>query len=372
MKLKNALVCFLVCLSFLVPPALVVVAEILGGNSYEDISKYPFPRNDGPLRFHVIGNLGGINQKNIGNNTQPVNEIAKMMQTQAKTKPISFIISTGNNVYPTMTNNFDPILYNLMYEVFDIEELKGKPWYLSLGTDDCQNISSYEIDAHKLYPMWNMPNNYYNLTFDIGQGKGVALTFLDSCILEQDTHEKFLEQENWLITVLKDQQEDSNIIWKIVVVNIPIWSAGMMQGDNESLKKKLYPLLYEYKVDAVFVGKGKLMQHFVSRYENGKAQEYEVLQEGDYECNNDIFDLYGQESDWIQGQGLHEILQGAGGRDLDLTCWNKTTSMADLVFSWNKYGFSEVYIDTEKFQVNYFVIGQTQPIYSVRVFNKYY
>ncbi|OMJ67266.1 hypothetical protein SteCoe_35624 [Stentor coeruleus] len=220
--------------------------------------------------------------------------------------------------------------------------------------------------------MWNMPNKYYNLTFDIGQGKKAIMIFLDSCILDKNTEESFLEQEKWLKIVLENHENDLNVVWKMVVVNIPIWSAGMIQGDNEELKKNIYPILYEYKVDVVFVGKGNLMQHFVSRYENGKAQEYKILPEGNYQCNNDIFDLYGQASDWIQGQGLHEVLQGAGGRDLEFTCWNKTTSMADLVFSLNKYGFSEVYIDTEKLQVNYFVLGQTQAIYSARIFKFYY
>eukprot|EP00358_Blepharisma_japonicum_P003908 CAMPEP_0202955086 /NCGR_PEP_ID=MMETSP1395-20130829/51463_1 /ASSEMBLY_ACC=CAM_ASM_000871 /TAXON_ID=5961 /ORGANISM="Blepharisma japonicum, Strain Stock R1072" /LENGTH=63 /DNA_ID=CAMNT_0049671265 /DNA_START=774 /DNA_END=961 /DNA_ORIENTATION=+ len=60
--------------------------------------------------------------------------------------------------------------------------------------------------------------------------------------------------------------------------------------------------------------------------------DYEPLPNSTFNCSKEEFVPYNRESFWIKGQGLHEIVQGAGGAELYELCPNKTTEMADLVY----------------------------------------
>ncbi|OMJ69337.1 hypothetical protein SteCoe_32963 [Stentor coeruleus] len=367
MKVREGLMLFLLFIILLVPPIIVIIAEVSQDNSYSDIKKYPLAKNSGPIRFHLIGDFGDLEAPKT-NNSEPVELVSQTMENQAKQRPISFIISAGDNVYPHSASNFDQTLFKLMYKTFDIQQLKGKPWFAVLGNHDCVVDSEFEINADELYPMWNMPTHYYNFSINIGNEKLVGLTFLDGCILLGNDQKKIDEQYQWLKQVLSDQENDSNTIWKIVTVHMPMWSPGEYHGDNEVLKLYLYPILFQYNVDLVLTGHEHLMAHYVSLNVNGKPQTYEPLPSQNYSCTSDEIVFYNDASDWIQGEAMHEVVQGAGGRELYKVCPEKVTSMADLLYAWSNYGFTEIYVDTEKIHIYYFVAGNELPSYTVRIF----
>lgn len=367
MKVREGWILFLLFLILLVPPIIVIIAEVSQDNSFSDVKKYKLPNSSGPIRFHLIGDFGQLHTQKI-NNSEPVSYVAESMKNQAKQRPIDFIISSGDNVYPEATSNFDQNFYKLMYDVFDIQQLKGKPWYAVLGNHDCVKNPEYEINADELYPMWNMGSHYYNFSIDIGSGKYAGFTFLDGCILVGSDQKKIDEQYEWLKNVLSNQKNNSNIIWKVVTIHMPMWSPGEYHGDNEVLKQNLYPILFEYNVDLVLTGHEHIMAHLASLNINGKPQTYVPLPHQNYSCTADEISFYNSASDWIQGQAMHEVVQGAGGQDLYDSCPNKVTSMADLLYAWSNYGFTEIYIDPEKLHIYYFTIGNELPSYTVRIF----
>jgi hypothetical protein len=369
MKAKEGWILLFLFLTLLVPPLVVIIGEVSGPTSYSTLDKYALNSVPGPIRFHLIGDFGDLKSTTPVNNSEPVKVVSEAMQKQAAMRPIDFIISAGDNSYPHAYANFDQTIYELMYKTFNVDSLSARPWYAVLGNHDCVQNPEYEINANELYPMWNMPSNYYNFTVDIGNSSLVGFTFLDGCILLGGDVQEIAKQYDWLKGVLSEQASDSSVVWKVVTVHMPMWSPGDGHGDNEPLKKSLYPILAQYKVDLVLTGHEHVMAHYISFYENGQPQPYVPLPNVNYTCNTNLLENYGPATDWLQGQGMHEVLQGAGGRELYNVCPNKTTSMANLLYAWAEFGFCELYIDTERIQIDYFSISQDSPVFTVRIYS---
>lgn len=152
---------------------------------------------------------------------------------------------------------------------------------------------------------------------------------------------------------------------------MPPFSAGSDHGDNEPMKKYILPLLYKYKVDILMTGHEHVQQYFVSRYDNGSPPQYQILPENiTYECSKEEYVPYNRYSDWVKGQALHEISQGAGGREIMEMCPNKTTQMADLIYGNSQYGFNEIYIESSFIRVDYFSINDALPVYTLKIYDK--
>lgn len=370
MRLKEGWVLFFVFLTLMVPTLIVIVGEVTQDVSYSDIKKFELSKTSAPLRFYVIGDFGDLDSTEPINNTEPVVLVSQSMQKHALVRPVSFILSVGDNSYPHAYSNFDQVIYKLMYHVFDIEGLKAKPWYLVLGNHDCMVNCDFEINSNRIYPMWNMPSNYYNFTVNIDAGYKVGFTFLDGVILIGNNPNAIGEQYAWLHNVLNDQMNDTKVLWKVVTIHMPMWSPGQYHGDDETLKQSLYPILYKYKVDVVLAGHEHVMAHYASRIINNKPQAFIPLPNATFDCNLEEFAPYGTSSSWTQGEAMHEVLQGASGRELYETCPNKTTDMADLLFGFSTFGYSEIYIDHTVFSIDYYNLTVSKPLFSVRIKSK--
>jgi Calcineurin-like phosphoesterase len=374
MRVKEGSILFLFFILVLTPLLIVIIAEVSQDNSYENITRYPIELASSPLRFHVIGDFGDLAADDPINNTDPVIFVSDIMQRNAKERPISMIISVGDNTYNHAYAYFDQTAYNLMYNVFDKPTLQGKPWYLVLGNHDCEIDPMFEVEATKLYPMWNMPARYYNFSYPIDSGYYIGLTFLDGCILTNDPENSdntdlSEAQYAWLRQVLSDQNNDPSILWKFVTVHMPLWSPGNGHGDSETLKQLLYPILYEYNVDLVLCGHEHIMAHYASMNANG-PQPYVPLPNINYTYSMDEYLPYNRASDWIQGQAIHEVLQGAGGRDLYQVCPYQTTAMADLLWTNPTFGFTEMYVDSSIIVIQYYNLTEPLPLYTVRINSK--
>ena len=368
MKIREGWALLIIFFILLIAPIIVIIGEVSDDHSYDSIHKYPRSKSAAPIRFHLIGDFGDLQSTDPINNTEPVKLVSDIMREQSLQRPISFIISAGDNSYPHSYANFDQTIYKLMYDTFDVDGLKGKPWYLVLGNHDCVVTPDYELHSNKLYPMWNMPSSYYNFSIPIDTGS-VGFSFLDGCILLGDDQKEISKQYSWLRQVLSDQANDSSIVWKVVTVHMPLWSSGQYHGDNEPLKISLYPLLFEYGVDLVLSGHEHVMSHFASRIIDGKPQPYVPLPDLNYSCDNNEYVPYNRASDWFKGEAIHEVVQGAGGRELYEFCPSKTTEMADLLYGYSSYGFTEIYIDHSVITIDYFNLTVPEPVFTIRILN---
>ena len=183
MRVKEGWVLFWLFIGLLVAPIIVIVCELSLPSDYSHIKKYQMSSHASPLRFHLIGDFGDLDTTTPINNTEPVIVVAEVMQAKSLIRPISMIVSVGDNLYPDAYSEFQQTLFELMYKTFNIKGLKGKPWYLVLGNHDVAISSDYEIDADSLYPMWNLPDHNFTLNIALSDKYQVGFTFIDANIL---------------------------------------------------------------------------------------------------------------------------------------------------------------------------------------------
>ncbi|OMJ77890.1 hypothetical protein SteCoe_22408 [Stentor coeruleus] len=366
MRVKEQIIILKIFIAISIPFIAVIIAQLCTNTSYTEISKLSFENEHNPLRLHIIGDFGELHPNTTYNSTLPVKLVAHLMDHRAKVYPISFIISLGDNFYPNLSSVFDPMAHTIMNEIFDLESIKIKPWYLILGNHDYQVDPYDQIEMNKLYAMWNLPDYYYNKTLKIDNGFFVSFIFLDGVVLEGSASERKTKHYEWLEKILEDQAQDPTIKWKFVVNHMAFFSSSTGHADSEPLKQELFPLLYKYKIDIYFAGHSHVMSHFVTEYSSVEPN-YTALGKGNYDCSFSTYTPYGTSTNYNKGFAMHEVVQGCGGGDLNLMCTNKTTSMANLIFNSATYGYSELYISSQMVQVSYFNIFNSEPIYSFEI-----
>ena len=222
-----------------------------GGNGY-----------GGTLSFIVIGDWGmhaGRGQRRVA---------AAMDALAAKTR-IDFIISTGDNFYPSgVSSTDDPLWSRTFEEVYDLPHLKTLPWYVTLGNHDYLGDIHAEIEYGRDHPRWHLPDTYYQHTF-FSNPPLAQFFFLDtnafinfyharpgrySHINDQDP----AAQLRWL----RGQLQHSAAVWKIAVGHHPVYSSGRRHGDTKKLKKILPPLFAEFGVQAYFSGHDHDLEYY--------------------------------------------------------------------------------------------------------------
>lgn len=133
--------------------AFVLILQVTADDSRDDIAKYDLIQGD-YLRFHVVGDYGELRESyKLKDGTWPVEHVADSMRTVAQSKPISMVISCGDNMYNLPNGSFDDRQFRLMHDIFDKGSLAMKPWYLVLGNHDCYSKLDDSLDLHQLYPM---------------------------------------------------------------------------------------------------------------------------------------------------------------------------------------------------------------------------
>lgn len=337
-----------------------------------------------PLRFHLVGDYGQlVNTSDTLSLTAvpiPVEIVAQQMSNRSLVFPIDFITTTGDNVYPNgMKDIFDATQYDLMYHVFDKPGLVGRPWYPVLGNHDCENTPPM-LQITDSYPMWNMPSDYYNLTVELDNNATAVLVFLNGCTLACEilpgqgpliycdyhfNEEEIDAQYAWLERVLQDAN-DMKAAWIMVFIHMPPFSAGSGSGDDEALKLRFYPLLEHYNVNFLFAGHEHLAEYMFAPW----GQTYIPAPTSYGNCTG-YENYYGfHQSDITVSKslpGLHEIILGSSGHELDQLCPNRTTSMAELIYGTTTWGYVEVTMSSSTVEVNYLIIEQPNPVFTLTV-----
>ncbi|MBC8109597.1 MAG: metallophosphoesterase [Verrucomicrobia bacterium] len=227
-----------------------IVEKHMVGKKIEGLVK----ENEG-LRMLIVGDWG----KNGQSGQQ---DVADWMGVAAAQIGARFVISTGDNFYPTgVASTDDPQWWFSFENVYRSHSL-NVPWYAVLGNHDYNGNTKAQIDYGKKSMRWKMPAPYYTMA----QGN-VRFVFIDTCpfvkgyqnnrksypdLAAQDT----TRQLQWIDSVLANSRET----WKIVVGHHPVYSIGD-HGNQHELHTQFKPILEKYKVQAYFCGHDHNLQY---------------------------------------------------------------------------------------------------------------
>jgi 3',5'-cyclic AMP phosphodiesterase CpdA len=197
------------------------------------ISVSPLP--EGGVRFVVIGDFG--------TGGGPQRAVAASMCDFHDQAPFDFVVTTGDNVYPTgnpgdFGDHFkDP--YECLAE-------RGVRWHTVLGNHDVLTAGGvFEIRD----PAFGMPDRYYS--WQLGP---VQFTMLDSNNLDA-------VQLEWMRAQLERAHAAP---WSVVVFHHAVFSGGARYGSNPSLNGLLGETFAQSGVDLVLNGH----EHLYSRAED--------------------------------------------------------------------------------------------------------
>lgn len=194
-------------------------------------------------------------------------EVADQLGKASVSVDASFIISTGDNLYPDGVASTDDPLWNKSYEDIYHQFSLQKPWYVVLGNHDYITNPQAEVDYTKKSARWHMPQRYYSLKVPIknGGGKQILFVFLDTSPLIDKYYADASYENNvktqdtaaqmaWLKNTLSDA--DASIRWRFVVGHHPLFTSGKRIRSPETiqLRKRMKSIFDTYKVDAYICG----------------------------------------------------------------------------------------------------------------------
>ena len=224
-------------------------------------------RKDSVLNFIVMGDWGR-------NGADHQKEVARQMDITATVYNTQFIISTGDNFYPSgVISEWDPLWRYSFEDIYTGFHLQWD-WYPVLGNHDYKSNPDAQIKYSKISRRWQMPARYYAKKFYINADttQTVLVAFIDTNPLiplfyknreygpnvrSQDS----TKQKKWLEKTLSDPSP--NFKWKIVVGHHPMYSGGGRTEtyDTKAIRHSLGPLFEKYGVDVYLSGHEHSLQY---------------------------------------------------------------------------------------------------------------
>lgn len=213
----------------------------------------------GSLNFLVLGDFGR-------NGEYHQKDVALQMSKAAATIDSEFVISVGDNFYPSGVQSTQDPQWQASFEDIYFNYHLQTPWYVALGNHDYYGNIQAQMDYSKISRRWNLPSTYYKETVKLKDGSKALLVFIDTNpfvktyyskgkkiednIKKQDT----IAQKKWLVETL--QGADPSIKWKIVVGHHPMYSGGKRKEspDTKDIEATFAPIFDQYKVDAYLCG----------------------------------------------------------------------------------------------------------------------
>lgn len=209
------------------------------------------------LSFCVIGDWG-----RYGEYVQKT--VAEQLSAAVVGVDASFIISTGDNFYPSgVASEFDPAWKYSFEDVYHSYPTHIT-WYPVLGNHDYKTNADAEIAYSKLSARWYMPARYFSVKKWIDEEDStstIEFFFIDTNPFQSNYYKEHdyktqvasqdtTAQKHWLDSAL----EHSTATWKFVVGHHPFYSAGKRHNKTNDMVRSLQPLLEKHKVDAYFCG----------------------------------------------------------------------------------------------------------------------
>ncbi|WP_442589313.1 purple acid phosphatase family protein [Pedobacter sp. AW31-3R] len=250
----------------------------------EDISPRSELNDDYPVHFLAIGDWGR-------NGADHQLQVARQMGKWATENPNDFIVSLGDNFYPSgVTSEHDP-LWHYSYENVYTEFALQWDWYPILGNHDYKSDPDAQVRYSNISRRWKMPARYYSKEVSLKgkDGGKMLMVFIDTNPMipefyqnsEYGPHvagqqpEKQLE---WLNETLANASAD--VRWKVVIGHHPIYTVGprIKNYDTLAVRKVLQDVFEKHKVDVYLSGHDHSQQHlkpegFTHQFISGSGSE---------------------------------------------------------------------------------------------------
>jgi 3',5'-cyclic AMP phosphodiesterase CpdA len=219
------------------------------------------------LRFIAFGDWGR-------NGEYRQKEVAAMLGKVAKDFKPSFIVSTGDNIYPSGVRSVQDHNWIASFEDIYTAHSLQTDWYVVLGNHDYKGNVQAEVDYTNIDRRWNMPARYYykKIAINDDSTQVVLLVFLDTTPLigqyyssadhsENVRSQDTAAQRKWLETVLGDRSP--SIKWRFVFGHHPLYTGGgrINSPDTKQLNDLLRPIFDKYHVDGYICGHEHSLQY---------------------------------------------------------------------------------------------------------------
>jgi tartrate-resistant acid phosphatase type 5 len=226
--------------------------------------------NHEALNFIVMGDWGR-------NGADHQKQVADQMGKSAEELSVDFIISTGDNFYPSgVRSEFDPLWKYSFEDIYTAFSLQWD-WYPVLGNHDYKSNPDAQVAYTKISRRWIMPSRYYEKRFPINGDttNQVLIAFIDTNPLIKEFYsnseygpnvksQDTTAQKKWLDKVLSNPSP--NIKWKIVVGHHPLYTGSDKRKnsyDTRAVRGSLKNVLAKHRVHAYIAGHEHSLQHIV-------------------------------------------------------------------------------------------------------------
>jgi tartrate-resistant acid phosphatase type 5 len=233
-------------------------------------------KKDKGLNFIAMGDWGR-------NGADHQKQVAEQMGKTAEEIKAQFIISTGDNFYPSgVISEHDPLFKYSFEDIYTAFPLQWD-WYPILGNHDYKSNPDAQIAYSKISRRWKMPARFYSKKIAINgdASQQVLIVFMDTNPLIPEFYKNAeygpnvrnadsTAQKKWLNKVLSDPSK--NIKWKIVVGHHPMYTGGTRTEnyDTKAIRSTLKPVLDKHAVDVYLSGHEHNLQHLSV----GKTQHF--------------------------------------------------------------------------------------------------
>src|SRR5688500_14077338 len=210
---------------------------------------------DSSIHFLVVGDWGRMG-------SLPQRKVADAMASAGRQLGISFIITTGDNFYPSGVSDVKDSQWIYSFEkVYEAPSLQCR-WMAVLGNHDYWANPQAQVDYTFKSKRWFMPARYYDTIIAIGKDS-ILLIFLDTEPMERQIRgiptdsNKYLtgyvdEQLSWLKKII----DGSSSKCKIVVGHHPLHTGGSRRHNRrvKKLRNLLQPVLSDNNVNFYLSG----------------------------------------------------------------------------------------------------------------------
>ncbi|MFW0717961.1 purple acid phosphatase family protein [Pedobacter sp. N23S346] len=219
------------------------------------------------LNFIAMGDWGR-------NGADHQKQVAKQMGLTATEVKAQFIISTGDNFYPSGVISPQDPSFKYSYEDIYTDFSLQWDWYVVLGNHDYKSNPDAQVAYSKISRRWKMPARYFAKKFPINGdlNNQVLIAFIDTNPLIPEFYKNAeygpnvkgqdtTAQKRWLVKTLDDK--DPSVKWKIVVGHHPMYTGGSRTDgyDTKAIRSSLKPILDRYDVDVYLTGHEHSLQY---------------------------------------------------------------------------------------------------------------
>ena len=210
------------------------------------------------ISFLVVGDWGR-------KGGQAQSDVANEMDVYSRKHNVEFIITTGDNFYPSGVTDISDPHWKLSFE--DVYSKSGHrvDWYPTLGNHDYMLNPYAQVEYSLANSRWKMPNRYYSLNKNITDKVSAIFLFTDTSPFIDAYHSVEMSDVNQQDTAaqldwIKQQLINSDDEWKLIIGHHPVYSAGP-HGNTPELIAKLKPVMLQTNTDFHISGHDHSLQH---------------------------------------------------------------------------------------------------------------